>query len=49
MIKSIFFVIGITSVASEAPSLSEYNRAKTALKEVLPQGGDLPRAVRLGK
>jgi hypothetical protein len=40
--------MGTTLVVSESPSLSEYNRAKEALKEVIPRGADLPKAVRLG-
>ena len=38
----------INFVSSEVPSAAEYERAKEALKDVLPRGADLPRAVRLG-
>ena len=38
----------INFVSSEVPSVAEYERAKEALKNVLPRGADLPRAVRLG-
>ena len=40
--------IFINLVSSEVPTLDEYERAKVALKDVLPRGGDLPKAVRLG-
>ena len=39
----------INFVSSEVPSVAEYERAKEALKNVLPRGADLPRAVRLGQ
>lgn len=49
MIKfALLIPILINSVSSEVPSLVEYERAKEALKNVLPRGADLPRAVRLG-
>ena len=48
MIKFFIYFIGISLTASEAPSLSEYIRAKEALKLVLPRGTNLPKAVRLG-
>ena len=44
----LLLVFGITLVSSEAPSQDEYIRAKDALKDVFPRGGDLPKAVRLG-
>merc|ERR1712076_257034 len=47
MIKFLLFIIGLTLVSSEAPSLSEYTRAKEFLKGELPRGRDLPKAVRL--
>ena len=40
--------IFINLVSSEVPTLEEYERAKEALKDVLPRGTDLPKAVRLG-
>ena len=50
MIKEfLLLVFGITLVSSEGPSQGEYIRAKDALKNVLPRGGDLPSAVRLGR
>ena len=49
MIELLIFFIGATLVVSETPPLSEYIRAKEALKEVLPRGADLPKAVRLGR
>ena len=49
MIKFLLFIIGVTLVSSEAPSLSEYTRAKEFLKGKLPRGRDLPNAVRLGE
>ena len=45
----LLLLFGITLVSSEAPSQVEYIRAKDALKDVLPRGADLPRAVRLGR
>ena len=49
MIQYIWLLpILINLVSSEVPTLDEYERAKEALKDVLPRGADLPRAVRLG-
>ena len=48
MIRFFIYLFGVSLTASEAPSLSEYIRAKEALKLVLPRGRNLPKAVRLG-
>ena len=47
--KIISLIIGITMVAAEPPSDSEYNRAKTAITNMIENDQDLPRCVRLGK
>ena len=36
-------------VAAQAPSASEYQRAKTAISNMIGNSQDLPRCVRLGK
>ena len=42
-------IIGISMVAAQAPTASEYQRAKTAITNMIGNSQDLPRCVRLGK
>ena len=50
MVSSIILLAILISLASsEVPTAEEFERAKEALKDVLPRGADLPKAVRLGK
>ena len=50
MVSSLVLLTILISLASsEVPTSEEYERAKEALKDVLPRGADLPKAVRLGK
>ena len=45
----VLLTIFISLASSEVPTAEEFERAKEALKDVLPRGADLPKAVRLGK
>jgi len=46
--KLLIFLLGTTLVkAYEAPSLSEYERARTALFDIVDRGNNLPESVRL--
>ena len=48
--KLIIFLLGATLVKSyDVPSLSEYERARTALFDIVDRGNNLPESVRLGK
>ena len=42
-------IIGISMVTSQCPTESEYQRAKTAITNMIENSQDLPRCVRLGK
>ena len=48
--KLLIFLLGATLVkAYEVPSLSEYERARTALFDIVDRGNNLPESVRLGR
>ena len=47
--KYLILLLGVTLTKSEAPSLEEYQRARTAFLDILDRGNNLPKAVRLGK
>ena len=42
-------IIGISLVAAQCPTESEYQRAKAAITNMIENSQDLPRCVRLGK
>ena len=41
-------IIGISMVAAQCPTASEYERAKAAITNMIENSQDLPRCVRLG-